>query len=136
MPREIAERSGRLPVHLIDDLLEITADQRLEQVNEARVQPDTVQHRLMIGRPLDHPHQRLASVPLARDVVEEIAVAEAPSVRRAFGVDLVQRSSDFLDFAAAEKAANDSITVAPIMREIGIDPGRILAPQCLRRTHG
>ena len=62
-------------------------------------------------------------------------MAEAPAVRRALRVELVQRAGDFIDFVAAEEAANDGITFAPIMREIGIDPGRILAPQCLRRTH-
>ena len=34
VPGEVAERSRRLPVHLVDDLLEVATDQRLEQIRE------------------------------------------------------------------------------------------------------
>jgi hypothetical protein len=47
-------------------------------------------------------------------------VAEAPAVRCAFGIDPVQRAGDFIDFIRAEEAADNRISVAPIMREIGI----------------
>src|SRR5260221_8362057 len=59
VPGEVAERAGRLPVDLVDDLLEVAADQRLEQLGEAGVEPDAIEYRLVVGRPLHHPDERL-----------------------------------------------------------------------------
>ena len=44
---EIAEPAGRLPVQLVDDLLDVAADQRGEQRREARVAPHAIKHRLV-----------------------------------------------------------------------------------------
>ena len=118
---------------LVDNLLEVAADQRLEQVDEPRVEADGVEHRLVIRRPLHHPDDAFA--PRPRDIVEEVAVAEASAVRDALGVKLVGRGRDLADLIGTEKAANDGITVAPIMREIGLDRGRDFASKRLRRTH-
>ena len=85
VPGEIAGRARRLPVDLVDDLLDVAPDQRLEQSREARIEPHRVERRPVIGRPLHHLHQRAALA--LRDLVEEIAVAEAAAVRHAFGMD-------------------------------------------------
>ena len=56
-----------------------------------------VEQRLMIGRPLCHPDQRLAAIARSH-IVEEIGVPEASPVRDAFGVDLIDGLSDLADF--------------------------------------
>src|ERR671918_618756 len=55
VPGEVAERSRDLPVDLVDDLLEIASDQRLEQPADPSVEPDAVEDCLVVGRPLHHP---------------------------------------------------------------------------------
>src|SRR5260221_3067291 len=89
----------------------------------------------MIRRPLDHPDQRFTSAAL-RDLVDEIAGTKAAAVRVALGVNLVGCGRHFPDFRAAEKAADDGISVAPILREIGSYLDRFVASQTLRITHG
>src|SRR5258707_15084623 len=89
----------------------------------------------MIRRPLDHPDQRFTSAAL-RDIVEEIAAPKAAAVRLALGVNLVGCGRDFPDFRTAEKAADDGISVAPILREVCSYLDRFIASQTLRITHG
>ena len=79
---------------LVDDLLEVAPDERLEKLGDARVEPHPIEHRLVIGRPLHHPDERRA-IGAGGDVVEEIAVPEAPPVAHAFGIELVGGFSDF-----------------------------------------
>ena len=110
MPGEIAHRARRLPVDLVDDLLDVAADQRLQQSREARIEPDRVEHGPVVGRPLHHLHPRAALA--LRDLVEEIAVAEAAAVRDAFGMDGVDVGADRLDLAGREEAPDDGISVA------------------------
>ena len=43
VPGEIAEGAGSLPVNLVDDLLDVAANQRLEQLGKARIEPDLIQ---------------------------------------------------------------------------------------------
>ena len=132
MPGEIAERARRLPVALIDDLLEVAADQRIEQLREARVETYRVEHRLMIRRPLDHPHQRLAAVMLTRDIVEQVAVAETAAVRRALRIELVDGGAELAQLAWREQAAHHRIALAPVMRDISMDADRFISSQRLR----
>src|SRR5947209_19622357 len=90
----------------------------------------------MVGRPLNHPDQRLAAFTLTRDIVEQIAMAKAAAVRCSFGVKLVERCADFLELGRIEKTPHDRIAVAPILREIGRYTCRLIASQTLRTTHG
>src|SRR6476469_1652215 len=105
-------------MNLVDDLLEVAPDQWLEQLGKTPVEPDAIEHRLVVGRPLDQPHTRLAVRP-TRDIVEEVAVAEAVLVSDTLGVKLIRRGRDFGDLALVEEAANYRVPVAPIMREVG-----------------
>ena len=66
VPREIAAAVRQLPVELVDDLLEVAADQRLQDRGKARVGARLVEHVLVIGRPLRHRHVRRAAVALRR----------------------------------------------------------------------
>src|SRR6185295_4125259 len=92
------------------------------------------EQRLMVGRPLRHPHQRLAGG-VRRDIVEQIAVAEAAPVGPGFGMDLIDCRGDVGDLVSSEHAADDRVTVPPIMRQIGIYVAVTVDPQALRRTH-
>src|SRR6476646_5744084 len=117
MPSEVAERAGRLPVDLVDDLLEVVSDQRFEQFGEPRVEADAIECRLMVGRPLNQPHQGL--IPdIPRNIVVEISVPKAAPMRDAFSVDLFQASGDLADLFRTEKAADDGISVPPILRQV------------------
>ena len=117
MPGEVADRARRLPVDLVDDLLEVAPDQRLEQRREARIEPHRVEHRLVIGRPLHHPHQRRA-VRAVGDLVEQIAVPEAAAVRDAFDVELVGRLPEKAGLRRGKEAADDDITLRPEQPDI------------------
>jgi hypothetical protein len=57
-------------------------------------------------------------------------------MRDAFCVNLIECRCNLAYLSGAEKAANDCVSVSPIMRQIGLYAGRLLAPQWLRRTHG
>ena len=81
---------------LVDDLLEVAPDQRLEQSREARIEAHRVERWPVVGRPLHHLHQRAA--PTLGDLVEEIAVTEAAAVRHALGMDAVDVGADRGDF--------------------------------------
>src|SRR3546814_3937771 len=78
MPGECAEWARRCPVVLVDDLLEVPPDQRLQQPRDAPVEPHRIEQRLVIGRPLHHPGEPVA-LAVGRDVVEEVAVPETRS---------------------------------------------------------
>jgi hypothetical protein len=122
-------------VDLVDDLLEVAADQRLEQPGETRVTPHRVKYWLVIRGPLNHPYQRLAASLRPRDIVEEIAVAKAAPVRDPFGIKLVQRGGEFGHLVWIEKAANDRIPVAPILRELGVNLFTLVDRPPLRNAH-
>src|SRR5438270_6086841 len=117
---------------LVDDLLEVVPDQRFEQLGEAGVEPNSVKHRLMIGWPLHHPHQRLAAARFPGDIVEEVAMAEAAPVGDAFGVELVQSCRNLAKFVCIEEAADYRISIAPILRQIRNCAVRLISPQRLR----
>jgi hypothetical protein len=57
------------------------------------------------------------------------------AVLYALGVKLVRRRGDLPDFIEAEKAADDGVSLAPIMLEIGLMCRRHFASKRLRRTH-
>jgi hypothetical protein len=97
-------------VDLVDDLLDVAPDQRLEQSREARIEAHRIEHGPVIGRPLHHLHQRAALI--LRDLVEEIAVTEAAAVRHALGMDAVDIGADRGGFPGREEAADDRIAVA------------------------
>ncbi|KAI1692905.1 diguanylate cyclase, GGDEF domain-containing protein [Ditylenchus destructor] len=113
MPGEVAERAWRLPVQLVDDLLEIGADQRREDGVVARIEPDGVERGIVIGGPLDHADERRA-VGIGGDIVEEVAVPEAAAVRHPLFVDLIDRGADRRDFSGREHATDDGIALVQI----------------------
>src|SRR5687767_2001707 len=75
VPREVTQRPRRFPMDLVDDLLEVGPEQRLQQPGNSEIEANGVEHRLMIGRPLHHPDQRLAG-PTLGYIVEEISVTK------------------------------------------------------------
>ena len=85
VPGEVAHRPRRLPVDLVDDLLEVGPDQGTKQLRDPPVEPDRVQFVLVVGRPLHHPY-RLAAAVVGGDVVEQIAVPEAAAVAQPLDV--------------------------------------------------
>jgi len=121
-------------VDLVDDLLEIPPDQRFQQSSEPKVEPHSVENGLVVGWPLNHPHQRLA-VAIMSDVVEKVAMTEAATVLDALGMKLVCCGSYFGDFARAQEASNDGISITPILREIMLNIAAIIDAQRSRRTH-
>ena len=90
---------------LVDDLLEIASEDRFEKARDPPIEPDTVENSL-VGRPLHHPHQRVA-FPAGHDIVEQIAVPEAAPMLHALGMDLVRGRGDFVDLAALEQTTDD-----------------------------
>jgi hypothetical protein len=106
-------------VDLVDDLLEVGPDQRLEQARDPDVEADGVELRLMIGRPLRHADERLVGA--GRDVVEEVAVAEAAPVGPALLVHLLDRGRDTFDLGRREKAANDRISFPPVALDMVLE---------------
>jgi hypothetical protein len=126
MPGEVAGRAGRLPVHLIDDLLQIAADERRQKLGEAAVEPDRIQHGLVVGWPLDHRH-RGPSVLGRRYPVEEIAMPEAAAMGDTLCMQRVDRGADRADLIGAEHAAHDREPFASIMSDIIVR--RLLAPR-------
>ena len=110
VPGEVAYGPRRLPVDLVDDLLDVAPDQRLEQGGEAGIEAHRVERGAVVGGPLHHLHQRSAG-PL-RDFVEEIAVAEAAAVRDPLGMDGVDLRADRGDLPGAEETADDRVAVA------------------------
>src|SRR3546814_11873136 len=69
VPGEIGLAALRFPMHLVDDLLQIAADQRLKHIGDPPVEPHRIQHQLVIGWPLHQPHDRRA-VRAFGDIVE------------------------------------------------------------------
>ena len=109
VPGEVTRGARRLPVDLVDDLLDVPPDQRLQQGREARIEPHRVEGGAVIGRPLHHldPRPGLALC----DLVEEVAVPEAAAVRHALGVDGVDLGADRRHLSGREEGADDGITV-------------------------
>jgi hypothetical protein len=121
-------------VDLVDDLLEVASDERLKNLDNARVEPHPIEQRLVIGRPLHHADQR-PSIGAGGHVVEEVAVPETPPVAHSFGVELIGRFGDFRDLVGAEETPDYRVTVAPVLREILLSGCRRDRPQRLRATH-
>ena len=59
-----------------------------------------------------------SSIGIGRNVVEEISVAEAPTVSDAFRMDLVDGDRDFSNFLDAEQAPDDGKSITPIVRQV------------------
>jgi hypothetical protein len=122
MPGEVPPAAGRLPVELVDDLLQVAPEQRLQHARQAAVEPDGIEHRLVPGHPLDHPHLRRPVI-LRRDIVEQIAVAEAAAMGDALFMDLIDGRADRRNFGRREQVTDDGVTVAGIIGDIS---GRLI----------
>jgi hypothetical protein len=81
-----ARGARRLPVHLVDDLLEIVPEQRCEDPEDAAVGAISGQGRLEIGGPLHQAHDP-AELRIPAEPEQDVLMAEARVMLQAFGVD-------------------------------------------------
>ena len=84
----------------------------------------------MIGGPLRHSHDRRLAVGGGRDVVEQVAVAEAAAVGDALRVELVEGGGDLGDFFGREQPADDRIAVAAVVGSGGVRARRCEIALC------
>ncbi len=76
MEDELRRGADRLPVELVDDLLDVAAEQRLEEGENPHIGAIARQHLVLVGRPLHHA-QCLAELRVIAHPVVQIAVTEA-----------------------------------------------------------
>ncbi len=110
-------RARRLPVHLVDDLLHVAADQRPDDLEDPGVGPVAVEHRVGVGRPLHHA-QRLAEIGVLGQAEQQVAVAEAAPQAEARGADRVEGGGDLGYLGRAEDPADDGEAVAPVVLQV------------------
>ena len=124
MEAEVGGGARRLPVHLVDDLLEIDADQRPDDCQHARIAAHLVEHGIEIRRPLhvadDVPDRRIGG-----DPPEDVAVAEASRMGESLGPDAIERIGHHRHLVRPEDAADDGIAALPIGADVlgFVDPG-------------
>ena len=117
VPAELGGGARRLPVHLVDDLLQGGADQRRHDLQHAAIEPDAVERRIHIGRPL-HQADDAAMGRVLGDAIEQVAVAIALRVLAPLGMEPVEGAGHLRDLGRRERAAHDGIAVAPVLRHV------------------
>src|SRR6185437_8878420 len=115
------------PMQLVDDLLDVAADERLEDREIARVAAHALQRGIDISRPLHEPHDA-AELRVRAEPVEQIPVAEALGMRHAGRPMAIEPRRDLGDLGSGKDAAQHGIALGAVLRG-----GR---SERIRRNHG
>src|SRR5262249_23898230 len=107
----------RLPVQLIDDLLQIGADMGRKDFHGSWIDTTAVERDIEIGGPLDQADH--ATQPCVIGNAEEhILMAVAPRMLQGFGIDPVESGGELRHLFPAEKILDDGVAVFPVMRDV------------------
>jgi hypothetical protein len=106
-----------LPVHLIDDLLEIGAEQGRQDRQHARIVAIAGEDRVDVGGPLHHAHDP-TEIRIVAQAEQHVLVAKAGTVAEALGVQPIKSHRKLPDLLPIEHALNDRVTVLAVVLEM------------------
>jgi hypothetical protein len=110
-------RTRRLPVHLVDDLLEILAQERRHDRQHAGIGAVAPEHRIDVGRPLHHAHDP-AEIGVVAQPEQHVLVAKAGTVAQRPVVQPIEGLGQLRDLVPVEHAPDDRVAVLVVVREM------------------
>ena len=104
-------------MELIDDLLEIGADDWGQQGEEALIESEAIERVVEIGRPLDETYGA-ADARVLREAEKHVLMAIARAVTETLGIDAIERSREFKYVVAPKHAADDGVSLFPVLLKV------------------
>ena len=106
-------RAGRLPVQLIDDLFQVTPNQRFQDFQHARVRPHRVEHIIFVAWTL-HPAHDLAKALGLFDPDNLVLMTKSRRMSHPFRIPAIESLPDRCQFLRLEDAGDYQVPKLPV----------------------